>query len=196
MELNLMPKNSLLGFFETINKLKHTKRTGWVLCGVKNAESVAEHSFRVAVMAFFLAKKLKCNSEKLVKMCLLHDLHESISGDLILDYSKYGEKLGGLGKEEKAAKEKKAFEELTQIIGQKDSKGFRESWLEFEEGKTKEAIIAKELDVLEMMIQVAEYQKNKNFEIPLWPIWIKENRGRIKNPELKKILSEIEKQMV
>ena len=188
-------QKSLLEFFQTIEKLKGTKRTGWVLCGVKEPESVADHSFRTAAMAFFLAKKLKCNKNRLVKMCLLHDLHESICGDLILDYGKYSHKFGGLSRKEKEKREKKAFEELTQILGQADAKEFSLLWKEFEEQKTKEAKIAKELDILEMVLQAAEYQKNKNFEIPIWKPWITENREKIKNPELKKILEELEKQM-
>ena len=128
-------------------------------------------------------------------MCLLHDLHESICGDLILDYGKYSHKFGGLSRKEKEKREKKAFEELTQILGQADAKEFSLLWQEFEEQKTKEAKIAKELDILEMVLQAAEYQKNKNFEIPIWKPWITENREKIKNPELKKILEELEKQM-
>jgi putative hydrolase of HD superfamily len=195
-QMKTKKKENYLEFFETINRLKEIKRTGWIIVGVKNPESVAEHSFRTAIMAFFLAKRLKCNKEKLVKICLLHDLHESICGDLILDYTSYYPEAKGLGKKEKAKQEKKAFEELTQIIGQGDSKEFSSLWKELERQKTREAKAAKELDVLEMLLQAAEYEKTKNFEKPIWKPWLERNRKRIKNRELKKILEELEKQMI
>lgn len=188
---------SLLNFFETIGKLKGLKRTGWVERGVSNPESVAEHAFRMSAMALVLAPKLKCDSEKLVKMCIVHDLHESISGDLILDWKRHGSSYKGLNKEEKAMREKKAFEELLEILGKKDSREFKKLWLEFEQQKTGEAKIARELDVLEMLLQAAEYEKADNHaeKKPVWIPWITAHSQSIKNPELRKILEEIKKEM-
>ncbi len=185
----------MLDFFEIINKLKQTKRTGWIERGVENPESVAEHSFRMAAMAFFLAGKLKCSREKLVKMCLLHDLHESICGDLVLDYSRYDFATKGLSFKEKKRKEFEAFSELKKILGKKNSKEFEKTWKEFDGQKTRDAKIAKELDVLEMLLQAAEYEKNKNFKKPVWEVWIAENKKKIKNPVLKKMLKELEEKM-
>ena len=185
----------LLDFFTAIGKLKEIKRTGWVRCGVKNPESVAGHSFRMATMALMLGKKLECDIDRLVKICLVHDLHESICGDLILDFSKYYPEFKGLDPKEKKQREFVAFEELKKILGKENSEEFTELWTEFENQKTKEAKIAKELDVLEMLLQASEYERQKNFEKPLWKLWIKENDSRVKHPVLREILDKIIEKM-
>jgi putative hydrolase of HD superfamily len=55
-----MKKADLFAFFETLEKLKRTPRTGWVERGVKDPESVSDHSFRMTVMAMALAEELDC----------------------------------------------------------------------------------------------------------------------------------------
>src|SRR3989338_4168161 len=72
----------LFEFFKTAGRLKKIKRTGWVLKGVKNAESVADHTFRVALMCLVLGKNRKLNLLKLLEMALVHDLAESVIGDI------------------------------------------------------------------------------------------------------------------
>ena len=68
-------------FFET-GMLKHVKRSGWWLINIKDPENIAEHSFRTAVIGYFLAKIEKVDADKVLKMCLFHDLHESRINDL------------------------------------------------------------------------------------------------------------------
>lgn len=70
-------ENVLKYFFEA-GHLKYSKRTGWWIAKVKDPESIAEHSFRTAVVALVLAIKEKhANPEKLACSALLHDLHET-----------------------------------------------------------------------------------------------------------------------
>ena len=72
----------LIDFFHEIGSLKDLKRTGWLMRKVSNPESVADHSFRTAVMALILAPRLKLNTEKCLKMAVLHDLAEARIGDI------------------------------------------------------------------------------------------------------------------
>ncbi|MBN1941571.1 MAG: HD domain-containing protein, partial [Candidatus Diapherotrites archaeon] len=165
----------------------------WVERGVEKAESVSDHSFRMTVMALALGKKLGCDVNKLVRLCIVHDLQESICGDLILDYSKYDFTAKGLSKEEKTKKETQAFEELKSMLGKKEAKEFEELWNEYEARETKEAKLAKELDILEMLLQAFEYEKAGNFKKPVWSVWLAEaeaNQG-IKNPVLRGIWGRI-----
>ena len=76
--------DKIIKFFSEIGKLKLIPRRGWVIRDVKNPESIAEHTFRVAIMAWVLAdrKNSKLNLEKLIKMALIHDLCEVYSGDI------------------------------------------------------------------------------------------------------------------
>jgi len=75
--------DELIKFFIEVGKLKGSPRQGWVIRGIKNPESIAEHTFRVAVMAWVLAdrKNKKLNLEKIIKMALIHDLCEVYAGD-------------------------------------------------------------------------------------------------------------------
>ncbi len=72
----------LLNYLFEVGQLKFVKHTGWWLAGVKDPESVAEHSFRAAVIAYILACKENVqNPEKVAVAVLFHDVHESRLGD-------------------------------------------------------------------------------------------------------------------
>ena len=75
----------LVRFIHEVGALKLTPRAGWLKFGIKFPESVAEHSFRAAIIAFLLAlsedKDLEIASRAAVAT-LFHDLHETRTGDL------------------------------------------------------------------------------------------------------------------
>ena len=71
-----------IDFFKTAANLKKIKRQGWIdKLSINNPESVADHTFSMAIMGMVLSDIEQCNSEKILKMILLHDLAESIIGD-------------------------------------------------------------------------------------------------------------------
>ncbi len=164
----------IINFLHKIGELKKLKRTGWVMSGVKEPESVAEHSFRVSVMALALSEKLDFDKDKCVKMAVVHDLSEAVAGD-ITPYDKISE-------EEKHGKEKKAMEELTGKIKDKE---IMELWEEYEKRETPEAKFVYELDKLEMLLQAYEYEKEQGTDLQdFWDM----HKDKIKNTELRKIL--------
>ncbi|MDK2795843.1 MAG: hypothetical protein PWQ22_1170 [Archaeoglobaceae archaeon] len=72
-------------FLHEVGSLKLTPRSGWLKIGIENPESVAEHSFRTAIIAFLLAEKSGEGLERCLKAAfygLIHDLHESRTTDL------------------------------------------------------------------------------------------------------------------
>ena len=72
---------NIVNFLFEIGILKKTPRSGYQFLGTGN-ESVAEHSFRVAVIAYLLAKnEPKADMQKVVLMSLFHDFHEARTGD-------------------------------------------------------------------------------------------------------------------
>src|SRR3989338_6068582 len=73
---------NMLNFFYELGQLKRVKKSGWWLLGIENPESVAEHSFRTAVIGYFLAKLEKADENKVTLMCLFNDLHEARLNDL------------------------------------------------------------------------------------------------------------------
>jgi len=80
-------------FFQKVLELKNVPRQGWKeKLGVNNPESVADHSYSTAVMSMILSDLQGLNSEKIIKMALLHDLAESIIGDITPDHITKNEK--------------------------------------------------------------------------------------------------------
>jgi putative hydrolase of HD superfamily len=62
--------------------LKNVKRTGWVKSGVPELETVASHAFGVTALAMIFGDFLGLDTEKMMKMAVLHDLAESRTGDI------------------------------------------------------------------------------------------------------------------
>jgi putative hydrolase of HD superfamily len=118
-------------------------------------DSIASHSFRVAIIGLMLADLEKADSDKVVKMCLLHDLAEVRTGD-----SNFINKFYRVEKEEKA------------IIDQwSDMPGGRETiklLAEYNGKKTKEAIIAKDADSLDQIFLQKEYLLEKLADLKKW----------------------------
>ncbi len=69
-------------FLFSLGVLKRIKRSGWIYAGIRDPESIAEHSFRVGVIAFLLAKKEGKDPYKASTYALFHDLDEIFKGDL------------------------------------------------------------------------------------------------------------------
>ena len=73
-------------FFFQIAELKKLPRSGWkIKVGLENSESVAEHSYMMSVMAMVLSDLKNLDSEKVIKMSILHDWAESKIGDFMPD---------------------------------------------------------------------------------------------------------------
>ncbi len=180
-----MDDKNLLDFFREVNRLKQIKRTGWVERGVENAESVADHSFMVALQALVLGAERGLNMEKLLKMAIIHDIVESRAGDLITK-EKWPE-CGTVTEDEKHAIERAAMEKLAKPLG-KLGEEIMELWLGFEEGKTNEAIFMNSIDRLEVILQALEYKKLGNFKKPLDGFWDKKSIGIIKDEGIKNLV--------
>jgi putative hydrolase of HD superfamily len=102
-------------------------------------------------MLCFLIVDNTVNKDKLIKICLVHDLAESIVGD-ITPYD-------GVTKEEKRKLEQDALFKIVSDIGNEEiGSELWQLWLEYEESTSNEAEIAKQLDKLEMIIQANEYE--------------------------------------
>ncbi len=131
-------------FFES-GELKRTQRSGWWTAHVKDPESVAEHSFRTAVIAFFLAELEGEDPHKVASAALFHDVHEA----RIMDIHKIANRYVKVDHKEV---EKEQIADLPLEI--------RESlhYLLFNLSD-KEKTILKDADLLEMALQAKEYQE-------------------------------------
>ena len=76
-----MEYRSFLDFLDKAEKLKCNTRHSWTSSG--RHESVAEHSWRLALMAMLLGEQFSdLDRNKVIKMCLIHDLGEAVTGDI------------------------------------------------------------------------------------------------------------------
>lgn len=124
-------------------QLKHLDRAGWKRVGVAAPESVAAHSFGVA-----LAALLHCppdlNREKVLIMALLHDLAEALVGDITPH--------DGVSPEEKHQREQAA---MTALLGEHPA--LLAIWEEAEARQSPEARFLKDMDLLDLALTAAFY---------------------------------------
>jgi 5'-deoxynucleotidase len=147
------PKDSdardLIRFFVRSGKLKAERRRGWVKkLGLTHPESVADHSYRTALMAMVVSDLRGLDTGRAVRLALLHDLPEAVVGDAMPE-----ERLGRF----KTDVETKGMDGLLRDLPPRVRRLYREAWLEFVHEKTEEARLVAQLDKLEMAIQAWEY---------------------------------------
>ena len=84
-------EKELLRFIAEAGMLKRVARSGWWVLGIKDSESVADHSFRCAVIAYVLSKMEGAKTNDAVIMALFNDIQEARINDLHKMASKYFE---------------------------------------------------------------------------------------------------------
>jgi len=154
-----MVTDNLVKIFDFLNlvcDLKKAKRyEGYDI----EADSSADHSWRVALMTFIIADEIKLDLDilKAVKIALVHDLPEAITGDII-----YMKILSGkVTKEEKQEKEIAAMKKIIGLLPKKSGKEIYKLWEEYEYSKSKEALFVKALDKIETISHIIE--KSRKF---------------------------------
>jgi putative hydrolases of HD superfamily len=118
------------------------------------SDNIASHSYRVAMIGWFLAKEEKVHPYKVVMMCLLHDTGEVRSGDHNYLHKRYI----------------KVFEEeiIAEQLGSLPDSELKELAEDFLARKTNEAIIAKDADLLDQVLLLREYEWQGNQEAKIW----------------------------
>lgn len=142
-------------------KLKYELRHSWLSNG--RQESVAEHTWRVSLMAMLIEPYLdrKVNLARLLKMVIIHDLVEAEATDIPALYTMNNAEL----KEQKAVNELKAIENIRDTLQGYLGNEVFELWMEFENKQTFEAKVANALDKLEAQIQHNEADINTWLDI-------------------------------
>ncbi len=123
-------------------KLKNNTRHSYTSSG--RHESVAEHSFRLSVMAFFLQDEFpEANMDKVMKMCIFHDFGEAFTGDIP----------AFLKKETDEDAEKLCVDTWLSSLPECYQKELIPLFTEMEKQETLEAKIYKALDKMEAVLQ-------------------------------------------
>ena len=141
-------EEEIVEFIFEAGVLKHVPRSGWSVLGIKNPESVADHSFRCAVIGYLIAHMEKVSVHRVLLMTLFNDIHEARITDLHKMAQRY---IDADSAENAAFKEQVAS--LPDGILQELS-GVRE---DYGAQKSRESIVARDSDILECLIQAKEY---------------------------------------
>jgi len=187
MNTNLNPENldKVLNFLHQAEKLKSTVR--FLERKDMLRESSADHSWRLTLMVFVIADELKLNinTEKALKIAIIHDLAESITGDI--DYVLIAE--GRVSKEEKQKLEREAMEKIKNSLPPKIGEEIYNLWNEFENGSTEEAKFVKALDKLEALTRLLKVGYKAYDRPEIIPTYANE---AVKNfPELTEMLKKL-----
>jgi len=151
--------NRLLEVFFEIQSLKNLFRQGWLKKGIdkKYCESVADHSFSTAMLAWLIAEEYfpELDLSRILKYSLLHEIGEIYAGDItpkdnISENEKY---------ELEIASVKEVFSKL------KNGEKYIKLWKEFELAENKEAKFVKQLDKLEMALQAHYYESTLDLDL-------------------------------
>lgn len=147
---------NLVSFFYEIGNLRKVIRTHQqMLLTFDLSDTIAAHSFRVALMGYFMAKRLKADADKVLKMGLLHDLEETRSSDLNWVHRRYV----------KIFENEIRFDQLKNLS---NSQELIKLSKEYEERKTLEAKITKDADLLDEILLLREYEWQGNKEARDW----------------------------
>jgi putative hydrolase of HD superfamily len=179
-----MTKNNLsnlVNFFFEAGSLRRVARSHrQTLLTNDLSDNIASHSFRVTIIGYFLAKQEKANSDKVVQMCLFHDISEARCGDQNWVNKKYV----------------KVFEDeiqKDQLKNLPNNKDLNELINEYQERKSLESKLAKDADLLDQILLLKEYawQGNKEAED-----WLKDNQQqkRLSSLSARKLAIQIIKQ--
>jgi putative hydrolase of HD superfamily len=177
---------NVIKFLEVIAKLKGIKRTGWVKRRVKDPESVADHSLMMSLMGLSMPIPEGCDRNKIVKMSIIHDLAESVTGDIITKES--WPEGGTMTSKERLKIEKTAMRKILSNLDGPTSKEIMDLWKEYIDGKTSEAIFTRDLDIAEMIIQALRYHDKGNFKDSLEGFWGERNLNNIQNKNIKDVV--------
>jgi putative hydrolase of HD superfamily len=150
--------HSLGAFLYEMGYLKRVPRAGWHIAGVPDPESIADHSFRTAVIGMLLAHLEGADPGRTTMLALMHDTQESRTGDVPSVGKAYvqtvdpvtvtGDQTEGFPAAIRAA--------MVGLVG------------EYEARHTLEARCALDADKLELLLQAREYQAAGNLDVQPW----------------------------
>ena len=164
---------NLANFIFEASTLKRLQRTGWQILG-DNQESVAAHSFMVAVISYVLAKTLNIDNYKVVIMALFHDFTEARVGDVYKLADLY------ISVDEKKASRDAFASPITDDLFKMNQ--------EYEKEKTVEAKIVHDADTLALCIELKQLIEKGNLHAKEW---YNANLTRLKLNQSKVIAEEI-----
>jgi len=152
----------LLEFFRIVTNLNNVFRYS-EYPDLKNTQNTASHSWRLTLMTFTVAKELKLDIdvEKAIKIAIVHDIAESITGDI--DHSKIY--TNQISEDEKNRNEKNAIIQIKKNLSKELADEIEGLWLDYEYKRNEEAKFVSALDKIEALLYILE-KSGKDINLP------------------------------
>ncbi len=195
--------SALMRFVQVASKLKALRRQGWIDRGVDEPESVADHSWSVALLAWTLAgERDELNRNRVLLLGLIHDLPEALAGDatpfdvqrdatarISASHFSRPPTYSTAAKDLKRQAEERALDEMLSGLPDTMRIEIRAAWQEYEEAESPEAQFVKQVDKLETVIQAEAYATGQP-ELQI-ESFRQGARRDIHDPQLRQILEEL-----
>ena len=151
--------SSPISFFHMLSRLKTTKREGWRRFGIKDGESISDHMYRMSIITMLAPPSLKVQGldiARCTQMAVVHDMAEALVGDIT--------PADNVLKGEKSRREETTMQYFTnRLLG---SDGMKEAgeeimslWTEYEKSESLESKFVHDVDKLELLLQMVEYER-------------------------------------
>jgi len=172
----------IIDFLKNVANLKKIQRKGWVdKLSMKNPESVADHSYSMAIMGMIISDMENYNSEKIIKMILLHDLAESEIGDFTPEE---------ISLEKKKELENNAFSKILTSLPNNLKSQYQMLWNDYQNNDSQESKLVHQLDRLEMALQAKMYL-NEGYSKEKLDSFFESAKNEITHPKLKELFTKI-----
>lgn len=146
------------GYLLEAGMLKRARRSGWWIAGVRDPESIAEHSWRASLTGMVIASIEGADPARTAMLCVLHDTPETRVGDI-----------PKVGKHYVAATDPQTVvADQTAECPDRMADAIQSAVGEFEAGETLEAKCAKDADKLECLTQAVEYRHQGVATVGRW----------------------------
>lgn len=174
--------DSPVPFFHLLERLKTTQRAGWLRFGIAPAESISDHMYRMSILTMLAPPELAAKLDLLrcTRIALVHDMAEALVGDIT--------PVDPVSKEEKNRRESETMDYIcTQLLGRFNAglngTHLRALWQEYEDSATPESLFVHDIDKMELLLQMVEYERSHHCAIDLGEFtWVAQ---KIVSPEVK-----------
>lgn len=180
--------SSPIHFFHYLQRLKTEKREGWRRFGISRGESIADHMYRMSIITMLAPPSIasKIDLQRCTKMALVHDMAEGLVGDLT--------PVDGVPKSEKNRREAATMDWISNgllggVAGGQAGQDLRAAWQEYEDAETLESRFVHDVDKIELLLQMVEYERAENCRVDLSEFsWVAK---KLMLPEMKDWAQEI-----
>jgi len=175
-------------FFHILERLKTTKREGWRRFNIIHGESIADHMYRMSIMTMVPPASLatRLNIPNCTRMALIHDMAESLVGDIT--------PMDGISNAEKSRRDEATMDYLCKsllgnVYGGLSGEEIWKVWKEYEDSETLEAKYVHDIDKLELLLQMVDYERSHGGRVDLGDF--ANVSTRIKLPEMREWADQI-----